>query len=128
MRDRKAYYKEWYARNRPIQLEKMKKWSRDNPHSNKLSAKKYREQYPERRALSNIFQRCHNPLNKAFKYYGGRGIKCFYTEANEIIAEIGKRPNSKYSIDRINNDGHYEPGNIRWATSAQQQANRRCCK
>lgn len=75
--------------------------------------------------MSNILQRCRNPNNHAYAGYGGRGIRCYFTTAEEIIGDIGRRPNNMYSIDRIDNNGHYERGNVRWATKKQQAANRR---
>jgi hypothetical protein len=74
-------------------------------------------------AWTNMRQRCHskNP------HYGGRGIsicKRWDLFAN-FIADMGPRPTDNHSLDRINNDGNYEPGNCRWATRIQQANNTR---
>ncbi len=45
--------------------------------------------------------------------------------AEDILAEIGPKPGPQYSLDRENNDGGYEPGNVRWATASQQNSNQR---
>jgi hypothetical protein len=70
--------------------------------------------------------RCTQPRHVGFKNYGGRGITyCPEWEAFEgFFADMGVRPEGT-SLDRINNDGNYEPGNCRWATSKEQAANRR---
>lgn len=73
-------------------------------------------------------QRCCNPNNSAYQHYGGRGITVCQGWLDSFIAfykSVGPRPTSKHSIDRINNDGNYEPSNVRWATKTQQLANRR---
>jgi len=81
-----------------------------------------------------IKQRCNNPNKINYKDYGGRGIKLYkewntYESFKEyIIINLGERPSTEYSLDRINNDGNYEPGNVRWATRSQQQRNRRNSK
>ena len=75
--------------------------------------------------------RCSNSNNVAYKYYGGRGIEVYNEWKDDFKAffdYIMKLPNamkSGYSIDRINNDGNYEPGNVRWATHTDQMNNTR---
>ena len=75
-----------------------------------------------------IIQRCHNPKEKTYPRYGGRGIiVCDEWRYNypAFLAHVGRRPGPEYSLDRINVNGNYEPGNVRWATRSQQQRNRR---
>lgn len=72
--------------------------------------------------------RCLNPTNKDYKYYGARGITVCHrwrTSFLNFLADMGERPEGM-SLDRINNDGHYEPSNCRWATAHEQGGNRRC--
>jgi len=69
-------------------------------------------------------QRCQNPHNPKFADYGARGIKFLFTSFEEFFAELGPRPQGM-TLDRINNDGNYEPGNVRWATDEQQRSNKR---
>jgi hypothetical protein len=71
-------------------------------------------------------QRCENPNNKAFKNYGGRGIKvCDRWHIFENFAADMGNFSGVLQLDRINNDGNYEPANCRWATPTQQANNRR---
>ena len=75
-----------------------------------------------------IRTRCENPNSKDFKYWGARGIKvCERWQAFEnFLADVGRKPHPSLSLDRWpNNDGDYEPGNVRWATVNQQINNRR---
>lgn len=72
--------------------------------------------------------RCFNTNCKNYKNYGGRGIRVCDDWQNNFTAfyeYIGPRPSDKHSIDRINNDGNYEPGNVRWAIKEIQGYNRR---
>lgn len=82
---------------------------------------------PEYRAWLNMRTRCSNSRLVYFKYYGGRGIEvCERWHVFEnFLADMGRRPTAKHSIDRINPDGHYEPGNCRWATWPEQSNNQR---
>lgn len=76
----------------------------------------------------NMLQRCNNKKNTHYKNYGGRGIKvCREWELSfELFYKyVGDRPSNKHTLDRINNDGNYEPSNVRWATRKEQAGNLR---
>jgi len=76
---------------------------------------------------AHMKERCSNPDCKAYKYYGERGITvCKRWETFEnFFDEMGKKPYKNYSLDRINNDGNYEPGNCRWTDWVTQRNNQR---
>jgi hypothetical protein len=83
---------------------------------------------PERMVWKAMRQRCNNPSATGFSDYGGRGIKvCERWDSSyaNFLADMGRRPSAKHSLDRINNDGNYEPGNCRWVTWSEQMRNRR---
>lgn len=88
--------------------------------------------HPLYRIWNGIVDRCLNTSTRDYKNYGSRGIKMHQgwiddpaAFIRDIECAIGSRPSKKHSIDRIDNNGHYEIGNIRWSTALEQSQNRR---
>lgn len=82
----------------------------------------------EYRAWSAIKDRCFRQGNSEFHNYGGRGITMcarWLESFENFLADMGPRPSAKHSIDRIDNDGNYEPGNCQWSTTSEQARNKR---
>lgn len=83
---------------------------------------------PEYRAWTNAKTRTTNPRYKDWRYWGARGIRMapeWLHDFPAFFAHIGPRPGPGYSIDRIDNNGDYAPGNVRWATATEQKMNQR---
>ena len=82
---------------------------------------------PTYRSWNSMRDRCNNPNATSYHRYGGRGIAICseWAEFPAFLRDMGERPGLNFWLDRIDNDGHYEPENCRWATVAQQTASGR---
>ena len=97
-------------------------------HGERLSGNKRTKEY---KTWTAIKQRCYNPKTIGYKNYGGRGIMVcdrWLNSYENFLADMGRAPSPKHTIERNNNDGNYERSNCRWATSKEQAQNRRTTK
>jgi hypothetical protein len=88
----------------------------------------YMSKTPIYRVWRSMISRCENSNNSQFHLYGGRGVTVCRRWRESFAAfrdDMGQKPTSSHSLDRIDNNGNYEPGNVRWATAKEQAANLR---
>jgi len=125
---------EYRENNRERINERQQNYYQENREDRLDYAKHFRDEKmdPLYKLWDGIKQRTGNPDNDAWKNYGGRGIGMhepwqddFSVFREYILDHLGPKPSPDMSLDRMNNDGNYEPGNIRWATPLMQANNRR---
>lgn len=89
---------------------------------------KVKTQTPEYHAWKNAVHRCHNSKNKSYPDYGGRGIQVcdqWRNDYQQFYKDVGPKPSPELTLDRIDNNKGYEPGNVEWRSRKVQQNNRR---
>ncbi|MBO7323463.1 MAG: hypothetical protein J6U51_07770 [Bacteroidales bacterium] len=94
----------------------------------KASITHHQSNTKEHKAWRHIKERCYNSNSKYFHNYGGRGVvmcERWKRSFENFLQDMGPAPSKQHSVDRINVDGNYEPGNCRWATRTQQNRNKR---
>jgi len=108
--------------------ENMRKLQERMKVEGRASRTRHRGSYwPEYSIWTKMKSRCLNPDDPAYANYGGRGITLYepWKDFAVFIEDVGRRPSPELSLDRIDNDGPYAPGNVRWATDEVQAGNTR---
>lgn len=82
--------------------------------------------HPLHNTWRNIQSRCNYKTSPDYHRYGGRGIKVLWRDFWEFVDAVGDKPSPLHSLDRIDNDGHYETSNVRWVLPVEQNRNMRC--
>jgi hypothetical protein len=101
--------------------------SRGNTHRRRHGDSHPQNTAPEYLIWQAMKKRCGTPSDHDYSRYGGRGIQVcerWRGSYEAFLADMGRRPSSDHSLDRIDNDGNYEPGNVRWTTKRMQGRNR----
>jgi hypothetical protein len=104
--------------------------SQYSERSRRPSYKRARRHPATYNSWRTMIARCYSPADAGYANYGARGIRVcdrWRSSFEAFVADMGERPAGR-SLDRIDNDGDYEPSNCRWATRGEQTANRRCAK
>jgi hypothetical protein len=114
----REYNRRWKAKRTPEK--------RAAASERQKAVKKAHPNYYEKQIRTSMISRCYAKSNKRFHRYGGRGITVcdrWRESFDNFIADVGPRPSKGHVLDRIDNDGNYEPSNCRWVTWAESYKN-----
>ena len=102
----------------------------ESGHTFTLTHGHSRPESPTYGAWRYMLRRCRNANCASYRYYGGRGIKVCerWLKFENFLEDMGEKPSKMLSLSRIDNDGDYKPSNCEWATTTEQNRNRRCVK
>lgn len=109
-----AHYTRWKRHGDPSVVKRPSDWGERTSH-------------PRYKSWHGLLRRCYDPKSNGFVNYGARGIKVCdaWHDFWRFLEDTGEPPSPHHSLDRIDNSGDYEPGNVRWATPKEQARNRR---
>lgn len=100
----------------------------NSTHGMSISVSRGRKATTEYQIWRGMLDRCSNPKHASYEWYGARGVTVcerWQNSFEKFFADMGPRPSSDHSLDRSDNDGNYEPGNVEWQTGDKQFANQR---
>lgn len=115
----------------PSKAEYLKAWHLRHKGASAFYTQRRRVLHPSHINWERMMSRCYNRNNHEYRPYGGRGIEVYFPwhEFATYESEWGfSKPIGRYTVDRINNDGNYGPGNVRWLTFAEQNYRKRGTK
>lgn len=126
----KAAHRAYWKKNRERLKGRQKKYYRENKEKIQAKQLEYDKKNRERSIWRSMIHRCTSPKSIAFHDYGARGISVSpqwlgVAGYHKFLQDIGHRPSEKHTLERINNSGNYEPGNVVWSNRNQQARNRR---
>jgi hypothetical protein len=122
--------KEYRKNNYEEYMKRVKRYQTKNKEAIQARARKKMEEFPEYSPWANMNTRCNNPLATGYENYGGRGITVCARWLGRggfknFLEDMGRRPTPSHSVERLDVNGNYEPGNCTWATPRQQSRNSR---